>query len=306
MALLATLRAMPELPEVETIRQGLEHHLAGRRILEVELRRDDLRFPFPGDFDRMLRGRLVERVDRRAKYLLIRLEGRLTWLCHLGMTGRWTLLGDDLESRPGRLANGALVGSGEGPHDWVVIHLGNGSRAVYSDHRRFGMMDCFPTDQQDSHKLLAGLGPEPTPNHLTPIGLADGLRGRRTPIKSALLDQRTVAGLGNIYVCEILHRSGISPRRSAASVAGRSSVTGRVERITGAAHDVITEAIDAGGSTLQDFRGVGGDDAMGYFSHNFLVYGREDEPCLAEGCTGTIRRIVQSNRSTFFCPVCQR
>jgi len=297
---------VPELPEVETVRRGLERHFAGRRIRDVELRRGDLRFPFPEGFGGMLQGRLVERVDRRAKYLLIRLEGGLTWLCHLGMSGRWTLLGDDLESRPGRFANGASVGSGEGPHDWVVIHLGNGSRAVYSDHRRFGIMDCFPTDQQDSHKLLASLGPEPTPNHLTPMELAEGLRGRRTPIKSALLDQKTVAGLGNIYVCEILHRAGVSPRRSAASVAGRTAVSGRVERITGATHDVITEAIDAGGSTLQDFRGVDGDDAMGYFTHNFLVYGREDEPCLGDGCSGTVSRIVQSNRSTFFCPVCQR
>ena len=302
----ATSRAVPELPEVETVRRGLERHFAGRRIRDVELRRGDLRFPFPEGFGGMLQGRLVERVDRRAKYLLIRLEGGLTWLCHLGMSGRWTLLGDDLESRPGRFANGASVGSGEGPHDWVVIHLGTGSRAVYSDHRRFGIMDCFPTDQQDSHKLLASLGPEPTPNHLTPMELAEGLRGRRTPIKSALLDQKTVAGLGNIYVCEILHRARVSPRRSAASVAGRTAVSGRVERITGATHDVITEAIDAGGSTLQDFRGVDGDDAMGYFTHNFLVYGREDEPCLGDGCSGTVSRIVQSNRSTFFCPVCQR
>ena len=272
----------------------------------MELRREDLRFPFPEGFDGMLQGRLVERVDRRAKYLLIRLEGGLTWLCHLGMSGRWTLLGDDLDSRPGKFANGSSVGSGEGPHDWVVIHLGNGSRAVYSDHRRFGIMDCFPTDQQDSHKLLASLGPEPTPNHLTPMELAEGLRGRRTPIKSALLDQKTVAGLGNIYVCEILHRAGISPRRSAASVAGRSEVTSRVERITGATHDVITEAIDAGGSTLRDFRGVDGVGALGYFTRSHLVYGREDEPCLREGCSGTVSRIVQSNRSTFFCPVCQR
>tara|TARA_B100001123_G_C15328434_1_gene1030380 strand:+ start:3245 stop:4138 length:894 start_codon:yes stop_codon:yes gene_type:complete len=297
---------VPELPEVETVRIGLERHLVGQKISDVELRRKDLRFPFPGDFGSSLRGRVVRSVDRRAKYLLIRLDRGLTWLCHLGMSGRWTLMGDDIESRPGRFANGSPVGSGDGPHDWVVVHLGNGSRAVYSDHRRFGFMDCFPTSEQSSHKLLEGIGPEPTPNHLVPADLAEGLRGKRTPIKAALLDQRVVAGLGNIYVCEILHRAGVSPRRLASSVAGKSGVSRRVERITAATHDVITEAIDAGGSTLQDFRGVDGDEAMGYFVHNFLVYGREGEACTKVGCSGTVKRVVQSNRSTFFCSNCQR
>jgi len=222
------------------------------------------------------------------------------------MSGRWTLIGDGIESRPGRFANGAPVGSGDGPHDWVVVHLGNGIRAVYSDHRRFGFMDCFPTSGESDQKLLEGIGPEPTPNHLVPADLADGLRGKMTPIKSALLDQRVVAGLGNIYVCEILHRAGISPRRLASSVAGKSGISARVERITAATHDVITEAIDAGGSTLQDFRGVDGDEAMGYFIHNFLVYGREGEACMKDGCSGTVQRMVQSNRSTFFCSNCQR
>jgi len=222
------------------------------------------------------------------------------------MSGRWTLIGEGIESRPGSFSNGAPVGSGDGPHDWVVVHLDNGSKAVYSDHRRFGFMDCFPTSEQDKQKFLSSLGPEPTPNHLVPEELGDGLRGKKTPIKSALLDQRVIAGLGNIYVCEILFRAGVSPRRKASSVAGKSGVSNRVERITAATHDVITEAIDAGGSTLQDFRGVGGDEAMGYFVHNFQVYGREGKSCLKEDCQGTIKRIVQSNRSTFFCPVCQR
>jgi formamidopyrimidine-DNA glycosylase len=154
--------------------------------------------------------------------------------------------------------------------------------------------------------MLSNLGPEPTPNHLVPEELGDGLRGKSTPIKSALLDQRVVAGLGNIYVCEILHRAGVSPRRKASSVAGQSGVSLRVERITAATHDVITEAIDAGGSTLQDFRGVGGEEAMGYFVHNFQVYGREGLGCIKEDCLGTVKRIVQSNRSTFYCPSCQR
>ena len=283
---------MPELPEVETVRRGLENHLTSRRIERVELRRLDLRFPFPEGFAALLRGRLVESVERRAKYLLIRLEGKVTWMCHLGMTGRWTLLG----------ANSSEAD--DGSHDWVVVHLDDGGRAVFSDHRRFGFMDHFETSEQDQNRFLSKLGPEPTPDHLTPMDMAEALRGRRTPMKAALLDQRTVAGLGNIYVCEILFRSGISPRRRASSVAGKTGVTKRVERVTAATHDVIVEAIDAGGSSISDFVNVEGD--LGYFSHSFQVYGREGEPCLSEGCEATIRRIVQSGRSTFYCPNCQR
>ena len=283
---------MPELPEVETVRRGLENHLTGRLIERVELRRLDLRFPFPEGFAALLRGRLIESVERRAKYLLIRLEGNITWMCHLGMTGRWTLLGADSSE------------ADDGSHDWVVVHLDDGGRAVFSDHRRFGFMDYFETSEQDQNRFLAKLGPEPTPDHLTPMDLAGALRGRRTPMKAALLDQRTVAGLGNIYVCEILFRSGISPRRNASSVAGKSGVTKRIERVTAATHDVIVEAIDAGGSSISDFVNVEGD--LGYFSHSFQVYGREGEPCLSGGCDATIRRIVQSGRSTFYCPNCQR
>jgi len=283
---------MPELPEVETVRRGLENHLTGRRIERIELRRLDLRFSFPDGFAALLRGRLVESVERRAKYLLIRLDGDATWMCHLGMTGRWTLLGADSSE------------AADGPHDWVVVHLDDGRRAVFSDHRRFGFMDLFETSEQNQNKFLAKLGPEPTPDHLTPMDMAEGLRGRRTPMKAALLDQRTIAGLGNIYVCEILFRSGISPRRNASSVAGKSGVTKRVERVTAATHDVIVEAIDAGGSSISDFVNVEGE--LGYFSHSFQVYGREGEPCLSEGCEATIRRIVQSGRSTFYCSDCQR
>ena len=283
---------MPELPEVETVRRGLENHLTGRRIERIELRRPDLRFSFPDGFAALLRGRLVESVERRAKYLLIRLDGDVTWMCHLGMTGRWTLLGTDSSEVD------------DGPHDWVVVHLDDGSRAVFSDHRRFGFMDVFETSEQDQNKFLAKLGPEPTPDHLTPTDMAVALRGRRTPMKAALLDQSTVAGLGNIYVCEILFRSGISPRRRASSVAGKSGVTKRVERVTAATHDVIVEAIDAGGSSISDFVNVEGD--LGYFQNSTFVYGRESEPCLSEGCDASIQRIVQSGRSTFYCPNCQR
>ena len=283
---------MPELPEVETVRRGLENHLVGRRIERAELRRPDLRFPFPDGFAALLRGRLVESVERRAKYLLIRLDDDSTWMCHLGMTGRWTLLGADSSD------------SDNGLHDWVVVYLDDGGRAVFSDHRRFGFMDHFETSKQDQNRFLVNLGPEPTPDDLTPMDMAEALRGRRTSMKTALLDQRTVAGLGNIYVCEILFRSGVSPRRSASSVAGKSGVTKRVERVTAATHDVIVEAIDAGGSSISDFVSVEGD--LGYFSHSFQVYGREGEPCLSGGCESSIRRIVQSGRSTFYCPDCQR
>ena len=280
---------MPELPEVETVRRGLENHLNGQRIENVELRRPDLRFPMPEGFASRLRGRRVERIDRRAKYLLIRLDNGITWLCHLGMSGKWTLLGEDSQSDDGK-------------HDWVVIYLENGRRAVFSDHRRFGFMDLFETAEQDQNRFLAKLGPEPTPDYLTPMSLAENLRGRRTSIKAALLDQGTVAGLGNIYCSEILHRAKISPRRTAASVAGTSGISKRVERLTGATHDVIVEAIDAGGSSISDFASV--DGALGYFTRSHQVYGREDEPCM--NCNATIRRIVQSGRSTFYCPKCQQ
>ena len=283
---------MPELPEVETVRRGLERHLLGRTIEHVELRRSDLRFPFPSGFERSLSGRTVESVERRAKYLLTRLSEGMTWMCHLGMTGRWTLLDSN------------STDSDDGPHDWVVLYLDDGGKAVFTDYRRFGFMDTFETVKQDQNKFLSKLGPEPTPDYLTPMDLAKGLRNRRTPMKSALLDQATVAGLGNIYVCEILFRSGISPKRSASSVAGKSGVTKRVERVTAATHDVITEAIDAGGSTISDFVNVEGE--LGYFSHSFQVYGREGELCTSEECSAIIRRIVQSGRSTFYCPKCQR
>ena len=204
------------------------------------------------------------------------------------MSGKWTLLGEDAQSD-------------EGKHDWVVIYLENGRKAVFSDHRRFGFMDLFETAEQDQNRFLAKLGPEPTPDYLTPMDLAENLRGRRMPMKAALLNQQVVAGLGNIYVSEILYRARISPRRSASSVAGKSGVTRRVERVTAATHDVITEAIDAGGSSISDFASV--DGTLGYFSLSHLVYDKKGEPCTQ--CDATIRRIVQSGRSTFYCPKCQ-
>jgi|TARA_B110000914_G_scaffold86859_1_gene76366 formamidopyrimidine-DNA glycosylase len=297
---------VPELPEVETVRRGLENHLLGRVIIHIELRRNDLRFPFPKDLQSEIEGRKVLAIDRRAKYLLIRLENDITWLCHLGMSGRWTLLGEGKSGVPGRFAYGAELGSGNGPHDWVVIYLDDGGKGVYSDHRRFGIMDIMNTNEEKTHKLLKNIGPEPTPNSLTPKYLADKLRGRKISIKSALLDQKIIAGLGNIYVCEILNRSGISPKRTADSVVGKSIISKHINNIVFQTHSVMTEAIDAGGSTLQDFRGVDGDNSLGYFPSSFMVYGREGKNCLNIECDSKIKRIIQSNRSTFYCPKCQR
>ena len=296
---------MPELPEVETVRKGLENHLKDRVIVNVELRRRDLRFPFPEGFDRKLNGKKVIKIERRAKYLLIRLSEGITWLCHLGMSGRWTLLGDGRKGVPGKFNYGAEIGSGTGPHDWVVIHLDDDGKGVYSDHRRFGIMDIFETENQENHKLLKNIGPEPMPGSLTPEILSNKLK-RRIPIKNALLDQKIVAGLGNIYVCEILNRAGISPKRKAETLVLKNGISKRMERLVFEIHSVMIEAIDAGGSTLQDFRGVDGDDALGYFPNSFMAYGREGKNCLKKSCDGTIKRIIQSNRSTFFCPKCQR
>ena len=282
---------MPEMPEVETVRRGLVPHLVGRQITFVDLRREDLRFPFPEGFEEGLVDSRIEDIDRESKYLLIRLDNGNTWLSHLGMTGVWTVNSD-----------------GNGKHDHVHIEFDNGAlTATYSDHRRFGIMDLFPTNESRKHKLLASLGPEPLTKEFTLEALKAGLHGRRSPIKTSLLDQKIVSGLGNIYVSEILHRSGISPKRTSADVAGKSSrINKAIERIYTQTNEVIAEAIRVGGSTISDFRGVSGDDDLGYFPQQFTVFNRESEPCNREGCNGTIRRIVQSGRSTFYCPRCQR
>jgi formamidopyrimidine-DNA glycosylase len=240
-----------------------------------------------------MEGRTIERIDRRAKYLLARLDDGTSWLIHLGMSGRFT-----------------LYEAGDGPaevgkHDHFAIWLDDGGQAVYTDHRRFGVMDLVPTASADEHRLLRNLGIEPLGEELDGRALCKLLRGRRTPMKAALLDQRLVAGLGNIYVCEILNRAGVSPRRRAATVAGVGpGSTLRGERIVAATKQVLEEAISAGGSSISDFVNTDGD--LGYFSHSFRVYGREGEPCLRQGCDGQVTRIVQSGRSTFFCPRCQR
>ena len=239
-------------------------------------------------------GRRVERIDRRAKYLLIRLEDGATLLSHLGMSGRYSIDADDLAVQPGDFVHAAPANP---KHDHVVLAVEGGVTVRYNDPRRFGFMDLFAADADSPY--LAGLGPEPNSNAFSSAYLSDVLKGRRMPIKAALLDQRIVAGLGNIYVCEALHRARISPRRLATTIPGA-----RAERLAPAVRSVIGDAIASGGSTLRDFAAA--DGALGYFQHTFRAYGREGEACPEAGCDGRIARIVQSGRSTFFCPACQR
>ena len=282
---------MPEMPEVETVRRGLAPHLSGSVISFVDLRRLNLRFPFPENFEEILIGAKIERIDRRSKYLLFRLSNGYTWMSHLGMTGVWT------------------VGSeGKGKHDHVYFEFDDGMKtAVYTDHRRFGFMDIFETSNESEQKWLSSLGPEPLTDDFTAQVLKSNLHGKRSPIKSALLDQRVVSGLGNIYVSEILFRSKISPIKTAAEVAGNSNrVNSKIQRIFENTNQVIAEAIMVGGSTISDFRGVSGDSDLGYFAQQFRVFNREGEECIKENCKGKILRIVQSGRSTFYCPKCQK
>jgi formamidopyrimidine-DNA glycosylase len=278
---------MPELPEVETVCRGLAAAMQGHRIAAAEARRPDLRFPLPADFAARLAGRRVDRIARRAKYIRVFLDDGWVLVVHLGMSGRMTI------DAPG-------AGPAEPTrHEHVVMTLDSGVRIGFVDPRRFGFMDLIAADALDAHPWFAQLGPEPLGNGFDPVGLSAALRGRRTPIKAALLDQRVVAGLGNIYVCEALFRSGISPRRLAATVAGR-----RAERLVPAVRAVLEEAIAAGGSTLRDHAQPSGE--LGYFQHDFRVYGREGTPCPGCDCGGAVRRIVQGGRSTFYCPARQR
>ena len=282
---------MPEMPEVETVRRGLVPHLSGSIVSFVDLRRPNLRFPFPENFEEILTGAKIERIDRRSKYLLFRLSNGYTWMSHLGMTGVWT------------------VGSeGKGKHDHAYFELDEGMKtAVYTDHRRFGFMDIFETSNESEQKWLATLGPEPLTDDFTVQILKSNLHEKRSPIKSALLDQRVVSGLGNIYVSEILFRSKVSPIKTAAEVVGKSNkVNAKIQRIFENTNQVIAEAIMVGGSTISDFRGVSGESDLGYFAQQFRVFNREGEGCIEENCKGKILRIVQSGRSTFYCPKCQK
>jgi len=287
---------MPELPEVETVRRGLMPAMQGRVIRRVEQNRKNLRFDFPDRFVSRLEGQKIERLDRRAKYLLIRLSGGETLLCHLGMSGRFTIEDEGASDTSVDLAHATPANP---KHDHVVFHLKDGVVVRYNDPRRFGFMDVFKTDAEDEVSFLSGLGPEPNSNLFSGGALREALTGKKTAIKMALLDQKIVAGLGNIYVCEALHRSGISPKKEAQRLSGA-----RIERLAIAVRDVINEAIEAGGSSLKDFAAT--DGALGYFQHGFRAYGRENEMCPTDGCSGSIQRMVQSGRSTFYCGKCQR
>ncbi|NKB20459.1 MAG: bifunctional DNA-formamidopyrimidine glycosylase/DNA-(apurinic or apyrimidinic site) lyase [Alphaproteobacteria bacterium] len=276
---------MPELPEVETVRRGLAKAMEGRRINQVVVRRTDLRRPLPENFAEALTGRTITQLDRRAKYLLIRLDDATVVLAHLGMSGRMVIeQGTEVEV-PAR------------KHEHIAFAVGNGTVIRFSDPRRFGLMDLSTEDGLATHPLLASIGPEPLGDEFSGASLAARLKGRKTPIKSALLDQRIVAGLGNIYVCEGLFIAGVSPRRSAHTVG-----SARAERLVTATKQVLRDAIKSGGSTLRDHVTATGE--MGYFQHNFKVYGREGEPCPT--CSKPVQRIVQAGRSSFFRASCQR
>ncbi|HKU94791.1 MAG TPA: bifunctional DNA-formamidopyrimidine glycosylase/DNA-(apurinic or apyrimidinic site) lyase [Vineibacter sp.] len=278
---------MPELPEVETVRLGLMPRLAGRRIVRLTQRRRDLRVPLPARFAARIEGRMVTTIDRRAKYMLWRLEDGHTLVVHLGMSGRLLLLNGDASSKPFE------------DHDHVVFDIDDGWQIRFNDARRFGLMLLLRDDDVATHKLFKPLGPEPLDDAFDGTALAARLKGKRTPIKSALLDQHVLVGVGNIYACEALHIAGISPRRSAHSVTGE-----RADRLMVAIKDVLRRSIIDGGSSLRDH--VQPDGELGYFQTRFVVYDREGQSCGRCANGKTVRRIVQSGRSTFFCPACQR
>lgn len=285
---------MPELPEVETVRRGLAPVLEGRRLKRAEARRADLRFALPERFAERLTGAKVLTLDRRAKYLVAPLDTGETLVAHLGMSGRFTIHARSKTVRPGEFY---YADAPDPAHTHVVLETDRGDRVEYNDPRRFGYMTLIANDAVEAHPYFACLGPEPLGNAFHADHLAGAFEGRKQNVKSTLLDQRVVAGLGNIYVCEALFRSNISPMRAAGRIAAA-----RLDLLTTTVRDVLTEAIEAGGSTLRDYATV--DGALGYFQHRFKVYGREGEPCPA--CATPIRRIVQGGRSTFYCRKCQR
>ena len=292
---------MPELPEVETVRRGLAPALIGRRIARVEQRRPDLRFPFPERFAERVTGQTVQSLGRRAKYLLAPLSSGETLVMHLGMTGRFRVEHDGTFEEPGSFYLGGPAAS---VHDHVVFHVEHGARVTYNDARRFGFMQLYPSDLLARSPPFGAMGIEPLSGDLTGDTLARLFAGRRTPLKAALLDQRLVAGLGNIYVCEALHRARLSPETPAGWLA---TANGRPRRAAGllaaAIRDVLEEAVAAGGSTLRDHAQV--DGSSGSFQERFRVYDREGDACAAPACNGIVARLVQSGRSTFHCPVCQ-
>jgi formamidopyrimidine-DNA glycosylase len=291
---------MPELPEVETVRLGLIPALEGRKILEALTRRGDLRVPFPPRFAERLKGRTVRALTRRAKYILAELDSGESLVIHLGMSGRISVYAEGRRQRLGDyIYNPAPPDAGHGKHDHVVIETDAPAKIVFNDHRRFGLMTLVPTSALDADKLFKDIGIEPLSNNFNAQYLARALAGKKTSIKAALLDQRVIAGLGNIYVCEALFLAHVSPKKLAGAVK-REQIAALVRAIK----MVLKDAIQAGGSTLRDHAQATGDP--GAFQHRFRVYGREGQRCKSKGCNGTVKRIVQGGRSTFYCPKCQK
>jgi formamidopyrimidine-DNA glycosylase len=296
---------VPELPEVETVKRGLEPALLGRTFQRIELRRKNLRFDFPEGMAEAMQAAKIEALERRAKYILVHCSNGKTLILHLGMTGRFTIVKPDGQSiEPGAFYYEAGGFTELGAHDHVVWHLDDGVRIIYNDARRFGFMDWADTHTRDAHKLLCDIGVEPLGNSFHLDHLVEKLRGKKAPMKAALLDQHVVAGLGNIYVSEALHRAKISPKLEAGKLIKSKRPDTRLEDLVRHIKDILNEAILAGGSTLQDFQNTAGE--KGAFQQRFQVYDREDEPCVTPGCNSSIKRIVQSGRSTFYCPICQK
>jgi formamidopyrimidine-DNA glycosylase len=293
---------MPELPEVETVRRGLAPAMEGARFDKVEARRPDLRRPFPKNFVKRLEGQHVVGLGRRAKYLLADLTSGDVLLMHLGMSGSFRIAQGTAERIPGKFHHER---SADRAHDHVVFHMSSGARIVFNDPRRFGLMLLVPRAGLADHPLMREVGPEPLGNEFDAAMLAKTCARKNTSLKAALSDQKVVAGLGNIYVCEALHRARLSPKRNARTLASRSGKpTPRAEALVTAIKDVLTDAVKAGGSSLRDHRRTNGE--LGDFQHNFRVYDRGGKPCPTPRCGGTVRRIVQNGRSTFYCPVCQK
>jgi formamidopyrimidine-DNA glycosylase len=294
---------MPELPEVETVRRGLQPVMEGSKIAKAEVRRKDLRFAFQKDFVTRLEGQTVTGLGRRAKYLLADLASGDVLLMHLGMSGSFRVLKDEEQETPGKFHHPRAEGRA---HDHVVFHMSSGAAVVFNDPRRFGYMKIIARGALEDEPLLRGLGPEPLGNEFDAKMLARACANKKTSLKAALLDQRVVAGLGNIYVCEALYRSHLSPRRLAATLATKAGgePTDHARRLVDAIHAVLNQAIKAGGSSLRDHRQTSGE--LGYFQHSFQVYDREGEKCQTAGCGGTVRRFTQNGRSTFWCPKCQK
>jgi len=296
---------MPELPEVETVRRGLEPAMDGARFVKVEVRRGDLRWPLPKDFARRLESKSVTGIGRRAKYLLVDVSSGDVLLMHLGMSGSFYVFHEKDGAGRTATSNYYHQRAQHAAHDHIVFHMSSGAVVTFNDPRRFGSMKIVARKNLDAEPLIRGLGPEPLGNEFDAAMLARACAGKKTSLKAALSDQKVVAGLGNIYVCEALHRALLSPKRMASTIAGKNGTPNeRAERLVAAIKAVLNEAIRAGGSSLRDHKMTDGE--LGAFQHHFRVYDREGQKCVTAGCGGTVKRIVQNGRSTFYCPRCQK